>query len=230
MSLKIFFRIALAMAAAAALFLSPAFSQSAELTPEEIKQEASRYQALGGIYRARGFDEFPSRETPFFGHPGYGYSRLTLIRHRGKLLYQDRSGVLVGHSFGCGRRGTIYVELWLPGGDKGMLPFAWQDPALLCSEGGEPSDSDPLYIDITGDGNPEVKFASVGEISRVVDQDGVKMRMFSLDLIPAWIERKLGGPPKGGPDAVLPGAGWIEPVFRIREQGRREVHPGRWSD
>ena len=204
----------------ALLLAMPLPAVGADLTQEEVLQEADRYKSLGGVYEPKGFPEFPSQETPFYGHPGYGYSRLTRIRHRGQLLYHDKSGALIGHSFCCGRMGAIYVELWLPGGDKGMLPFAWQDPALLCRQGGEPSDGDPLYLDITGDGRPEVKFASVGKISRMTSQNGIKVRIFQEEIIPVWVRKRLGRGLKESSSRIEPGTAWIEPVYRNRNWGR----------
>ena len=205
---------------AALMTVAAARPAAAELTPEQVAAEAARYQALGAVYSAEGFTGFPSKETPFYGHPGYGYSRLTQIRHRGKLVHEDKSGTGIGHSFACGRFGTIYLELWLPGGEKGMTPFAWQDLFALCQNGGEPSGSDPLYVDITGDGKPEIKFASVDAISSLVHQDGVKKRVFSVDLIPAWVKDRLGAEFVEGRGGLAPGPAWIEPVYRHRIRPR----------
>ncbi len=210
--------LAQAVLAAAVLLLNPGVLRAGDLTDREIAVEAARYQAMGGVYMAEGFSEFPSRETPFFGHPGYGYYRLTSRRHRGRLLYEDKTGTDIGHSFSCGRFSTIYVELWLPGGPKGTIPFAWQDPFLLCKSGGEPSGSDPFYVDITGDGKPEVKFGSVEDISQVAYEGGVKKRIFSKAIIPAWIKKRLGPDFVEGQGELTPGSAWIEPVYRVRER------------
>lgn len=197
-----------------------ALPASAQLSPDQVAAEAARYQALGAVYSAEGFSEFPSRETPFYGHPGYGYSRLTQRRYRGALLHLDKSGTPISHSFSCGRLGTVYLELYLPGGEKGMLPFAWQDLSSLCQNGGEPSGSDPLYLDINGDGKPEIKFASIGRISNLAFQEGLKKRVFSVDLIPAWVKDRLGSAFEEGKGQATPGPAWVEPVNRHRIRPR----------
>lgn len=204
----------------AILLITPALTGAADLTAEEIDKEAARYQAMGAVYKAEGFSEFPSQESPFYGHPGYGYYRLTQRRYRGKLLYEDKSGTDIGHSFSCGRLRTIYLELWLPGGPKGATPFAWQDPFLLCRNGGEPSGSDPFYVDITGDGKPEIRFETVGRISSLVHNNGVKVRIFTEAIIPAWIKKRLGASFVEGEGDITPGAAWIEPVYRPRNRAR----------
>jgi hypothetical protein len=207
--------LAQAVLAAVILVINPALGRAADTAAE-----AARYQALGGVYSESGFSEFPARETPFYGHPGYGYYRLTQRRHRGRLLYEDKSGTDIGHSYSCGRLAVIYVELWLPGGPKGTLPFAWQDPFLTCKNGGESSDSDPLYIDITGDGKPEIKFDSIGAVSQVVFEDGLKKRVFSKSIIPAWVKEALGSTFVEGQGEMSPGSAWIEPVYRPRDRHR----------
>jgi len=183
------------------------------VTQEEVRADAERYQALGAAYSAQGFAEFPDRDTPFHGGIGYGWHKLTQDRLRGSLVYVDPVGGEIGHSFACGRRGTVYLELWLPGGEKGVIPFAWQDLSLTCRNGGRPSGENPLYLDITGDGKPEVKFAAVDQVSSETIADGVRRRVFKEAIIPAWV-KKLPG--QSGQGSVQPGPLWIEPYDGIR--------------
>jgi|GEM_PF-3107302 len=205
------------------MLITPRAFAAALVSDQEIAADAARYQALGAVYSPGGFPEFPGRETPFYGRPGYGKYRLTQIRLRGGLIYQDADGTAIAHNFSCGRFETIYVELYLPGGPEtgGMIAFAWQDPGLTCRTGGQPGGEDPLYLDITGDGKPEIRFSSIDRISSYLIEADLRRRVFKEEILPTWVKKAAGRESQAAREGVRPGPLWVEPYFEDRLGGER---------
>lgn len=169
------------------LMAAPRVWAEAKADGAEIKADMIRFKAMGGLYRVNGFAEFPNKNTPF-----PRYDRIATQRLRGKLIYVTLDGVVIRKTYYCGPMGTVYAELWVPDGKGGIIPFAWQDCMFFCSGGGSPSGSNPLYLDLTGNGNPEVRFDWLSDISSEKSKASALVRTFNGDPLPAWVRRLAG--------------------------------------
>lgn len=192
--------------------LSPALGGQSRATKAETAQDAERFKAMGGIHRMQGFVEFPNDKAPFSK-----YDRIASARLGGKLVYFTQDGAVIRKNFYCGPHGTVFMELWVPDGKGGTIPFGWQDCMFFCSSGGSPAGSNPLYLDITGNGDPDVRFDWLSDISLDQSKGNALTLTFNGDILPSWVRRKTGSSLKSlsgekmpaGPSYWRDDAAWV---------------------
>jgi|GEM_PF-3247998 len=158
------------------------------LSQETIQQEVERYQALGGEYRPRGFPHLEKGTTPFAQ-----WRRIETSRLKGREVYVSQEEVRIWKTMFCGRETEIYLELSLMDRAGNLIPFAWQQCGLICDYSGACELKNPLYIDITGDGMPEIKLPELGKLVNVARSWFKNTRYnFQVDILPVWIKDALG--------------------------------------
>ncbi len=175
----------------AGLNLFPTTGRSAHAAvrcAEELKAEVARFIDLGGEYAEQGFPELPPEMTPFAK-----WRRIDAGRLRGKEVYVYRRKVRIWKTVFCGLRGNVYIELSLMDRKGTRIPFAWQESRVDCQSGGFCGPKARLFIDITGNGYPEVmipKMSSLGKMKSGFLQN--TRFIFKKDIFPLWLKRVFG--------------------------------------
>ncbi|MBW1711921.1 MAG: hypothetical protein JRJ59_02070 [Deltaproteobacteria bacterium] len=179
-------------------------------SPEMISADAARFMALGAKHNPSGFVPMAGQPTPF--------ERFRRVNPRllfGRTVYATQGGLRLWKYLFCGRHDVIFVEISLRDRSGRRIPFAWQDCGLNCDTGGACRGSDRLFIDISGDGRPEIMINRVDDLSGGARFDGQAVRRtFSQEIIPSWVREKVG------PD-------WknVWPVGPEKTVGLHEDHP-----
>lgn len=162
--------------------------QDTTATAKEVKADVDGFFLAGGQYRKSGFEDFPKNSTPFSA-----WQRIDSSRLRGDEVLISRGGLRIWKTLYCARNGNIYLEMALMGREGEKYPFAWMACGLHCGEGGMCGGDTPLFIDITGDGHPDVRFESVRGIIKIKRSLFRNTRVsFQVDIIPSWLKRILG--------------------------------------
>ncbi len=159
----------------------------AAATRAMIERDVKRFTAMGGVYRPKGFVEFPNDSTPFTVADRIGSGLLG-----GRMIYYTPDGIQIRKNYYCDYRGTAFLQYWVPDGAGGAIPFAWQDAMFFCSSGGAPAGSNPLYVDIDADGKPEIRFRYLDDISVESSSDRALVRTFTGDILPSWVRAAAG--------------------------------------
>lgn len=155
-----------------------------KLSAQEIQDEIARYQDLGGRYAPEGFPQLASY-TPFAK-----WRRINTDRLQGKEVYVHDGKVRIWKTMFCGKSGTVFLELSLMNRQGERIPFAWQECRMGCREGGTCGPASGLFIDITGDGRPQIGFQdmnSLGQIKKGFLQN--PKFLFDKDILPLWLKR-----------------------------------------
>ncbi len=155
---------------------------------EEAAADKARFVAAGAKYSPQGFPEFPNRQTPFPDWRGIHTGRLS-----GKEVYVSIQGKRIWKALYCGRPQEIYLQLSLMNRRGVKIPFAWQRCNIYCGDAGFCGPENPLYIDITGEGKPEIKFESLKRIIKIEKSFFRNPRFYcTVDILPAWLKRAVG--------------------------------------
>ena len=178
--------LAVAIAVMAVLF-SAASARAGGLTPEEIRAEADRYQALGGVYQADGFKNFPTTDLPF-----KRYQKIKAGRLVGRAVMVNPGDVRIFKALYCSGMNFIYNQLSIRLKNEDRLVFGWQDCLIGCEMGGLCDMSGQVYLDITGDGKPDVRLPGLEDYSRVFHPGQASWIELTADIIPTWVKKKIG--------------------------------------
>ena len=178
----------LLIAAAMAVLLAAASPvRAGGLTPEEIRAEAARYQALGGVYQAEGFKNFPTGDLPF-----QRYRKIKAGRLVGRTVMVNPGGIRIFKTLYCSGMNFIYNQISVRLKNEDQLVFGWQDCLIGCEIGGLCDMSGLVYLDVTGDGKPDVRLPGMEEYSRVFHPGQASWVELKADIIPAWVKKELG--------------------------------------
>jgi len=168
-----------------ALWPGPALAGPAAAPPAE---EIARFTALGGEYSAEGFKEFPPGLTPF-----QRWRRVDTSRLKGREVYVSVEGVRIWKEVFCGKSSTIYIELTLMDRSGQKIPFGWQYCGLVCCDGGSCSPANAIFLDLSGDGRPDLKLPKLGDLI-TIERPWFKNPRYSFtkDILPAWVRKIVG--------------------------------------
>lgn len=178
----------------------PAQEASREMVEEDIK----RFETFGGIYNPQGFVQMANQPTP--------YERFRRIDSRlllGRVVYANRDNIRIWKYLYCGLYEVVILELSVRDAGGRRIPFAWQDCSLICRAGGACQGSSSLFIDISGDGRPEIMIPKLDNVSFSSTGAGwIERRTFTQDIIPAWVKVEVGPDYRNvyplGPDDAIP--------------------------
>jgi hypothetical protein len=188
------------------LSLSPVLAggASARKAPQEmVDQDIKRFEAMGGVYQPQGFVQMADQPIPY-----ERFRRINSALLLGRVVYANRDNVRIWKYLYCGLHEVVVVELSVREAEGRRIPFAWQDCSVICETGGSCHGSDSLFIDITGDGKPEIMIPRMDGISlRSTGAGWIERRTFTHDIIPSWIKAEVGPDyrniyPLGPEDAV----------------------------
>ena len=155
------------------------------LSDQEVRAEIARFKALGGEYSSDGFPQLPPGITPFAK-----WRRINTERLQGNEVYVFDQKVRIWKTMFCGHQGTVFLELSLMDRQGVQIPFAWQECLVDCQEGGSCGPKTSLFIDITGDGRPEIavpRMSALGKLKKGFLQN--PRFVFSKDIFPLWLKR-----------------------------------------
>ena len=191
---------------AAILLLLPgaALAWAGQNAPLPPQAEIDRFTAMGGEYDAMGFPQMETEMTPYSRYRRVNTGRLT-----GRVVYSVMGRVRVWKQLFCGNMDSIFLELSLRDKTGKRIPFAWQDCVLICDHGGVCDGSNALYVDLNGDGRPEIRFPQVNSVSHSAMGPGrTDRRDFTKDIVPAWVKAAVGPDYSNlyplGPDQLAP--------------------------
>jgi len=186
-------------------------------------QDRDRLVAAGGEYSAGDFANFPGQATPFAAWRRVDSSRLV-----GRAVYATRDNIRVWKTLFCGPRQTIYLELSLLDKAGQRHPFGWQDCAIGCRPSGVCDETAALYLDLNGDGKPEIRFKSLGAISTTTHSGQTTLLTFNVDVIPDWLRAKLGPNWQNlspiGPDQTV--GAWRDHPLDVKDSAEGLGHGG----
>jgi len=187
------------------LGLVPAGGASAqEAAREMVDQDVKRFEALGGVYNPQGFVQMAGQPTPY-----ERFRRIDSALLLGRVVYANRDNVRIWKYLFCGLHEVVLMELSVRDAGGRRIPFAWQDCSIICETGGACQGSNSLFIDITGDGRPEIMVPRIDAISVLTTGAGwVERRTFTRDIIPSWVKAEVGPDYRNlyplGPDDPVP--------------------------
>ncbi len=168
------------------LTVSPALAGKAAVP--NLQQEIDRFIALGAEYDALGFPQMKAQKTPF-GQ----YHRVDTGRLMGRVVYSVPGRVRIWKTIFCGNMEVIFLELSLRDRTGRRIPFAWQDCLLVCDHGGVCDGNNALYVDLDGDGRPEIRFPKINAVSHsAMGPDRAIRRDFTKDILPSWVKAAVG--------------------------------------
>lgn len=163
-------------------------SFAATLSAEDLQAEVTRFTDLGGEYREQGFPALPPQMTPFAK-----WRRIVTGRLKGKEVYVLRKKVRIWKTIFCGHRGHVYIELSLMDRKGAQIPFAWQECRVDCQNGGFCGPETKLFIDITGNGDPDVLIPDMSSLGKMKKGFLRNPRfIFEKDIFPLWLKRIFG--------------------------------------
>lgn len=192
-----------------AVWSGPALAEG--ISAGGIRADAARFQAMGGEYNPEGFEEFPSSEMPFGTD-----RRMNTGRLGGRAVFVNPGDIRILKMMYCSYPEYIYNQLSVMLKNGTRLTFAWQDCLIDCRNGGLCSTKGRLYIDITGDGKPEVRLPSMDSVSTNTFKGRQYWLTFTRDIIPAWVRIQIdshGLSDKGPEDKI---GYWIDQPINIR--------------
>lgn len=159
-------------------------------TADQFEADRDRLVAAGARFKPDGFPEFPSYQTPF-----EEWRKLDTGRMTGRQVYVSLGGHRIWKTLFCGNPQEVFLELSLLTREGQRIAFAWQSCAFYCGDAGRCSLANPLYIDINGDGVPEIKFPMLKRLIRV-DKGFIMLRSprynFTIDILPHWLKCAVG--------------------------------------
>ena len=185
------------------------------ISQEEVLKEVERYKALGGEYKPQGFPYLEKGTTPFAQ-----WRRIETSRLKGREVYVSLEEIRIWKTMFCGRETEIYLELSLMDRAGNLVPFAWQQCGLVCEYSGSCELDNPVFIDITGNGMPEIRLPELGKLVKVARSWFKNTRYnFQVDILPAWLRDVLGPNLKKtstiGPGDSVPN--WKDHPVRLEE-------------
>lgn len=154
---------------------------------EMVAADAEKLIAQGAAYKPSGFSDFPNDHTPFTK-----WRRIATGRLEGKEVFVSEEGIRIWKTIFCGPR-SVFLELSLMDRQGRKLPFAWIKCNFQCEYKGTCGLQSELFVDITGDGRPEIRFPDMETCIKVRKSFFRNPRHhFTVDIIPTWLARDLG--------------------------------------
>ncbi len=158
------------------------------LSADELQAEIERFEGLGAEHSRAGFPELPPGITPFAK-----WRRINTERLQGKEVYVFDKKVRIWKTMFCGRKADVFIELSLMDRKGNQVPFAWQQCLVDCQDGGFCGAETKLFIDISGDGYPELMIPEMGALGKMKKGFLQNPRfVFEKDIIPLWLKRAFG--------------------------------------
>ena len=175
--------------------VKPSTTNQPKLSADETMIDVNRFLTLGAEYDPTGFPEFPKGETPFRDKKE-PLRKVTWIW--GEELV-SLEGIKIHAVPYKDSRNIVYDEFSVTDKQGRVMPFAWHGDTGT-PEFWENDSTVPLYIDIDGDGSPEVKFGQFRQVSKIIDSEyapkdkrnWILHVKITRDILPGWVKKGLG--------------------------------------
>lgn len=165
--------------------------QNKKKPAQTTADDAAAYTRAGAMHSPGGFQRFPYRDVPFKPHHRVKSNTLT-----GQAIYATKDGYRIFKYLNCDSWGDVWLEMAIMDRAGHRVPFAWQECGPDCESGADCNTDNPIYVDISGDGRPEIKTRRMGELVEMhrvfLDSWELPLYVFQTTIVPDWVWTKMG--------------------------------------